>query len=102
MSDPVSPLAQLRDELELQLWLGRAELRNPSLHDEVSALAAMRDELRLQLHLGKMDAREQFATLEERWQEVKQRVNTASGPVGEDVRQLLHDIRAGYRELRGG
>lgn len=101
MSDDVSSIDQLRDELELQLWLGKAELRNPSLRDEVSALAAMRDELRLQAHLGRMEAREEFDRLEDRWQEFKNRVNAATEPVGDDVRQLLSDIRAGYRTLRG-
>jgi len=101
MSSDVRPIDQLRDELELQAWLAKAEFRNPSLHQEAHGLAQMRDELRLQLHLGKMEAREEFHALEDRWTDLKQRVNAAKDPVVEDVRQLLHDIREGYHRLRG-
>jgi len=101
MSEDVRPIETLRDELKLQAWLARAEFRNPSLRQEAFGLAQVRDELRVQLHLGKMEARDEFDALEARWLDLKNRVNTATEPVVDDVRALLKDIREGYRIIRG-
>ncbi len=100
MSDAPVLASQIRDELEVQAWLARAELRNPSLHDEVSALAQLRDGFRVQLHLGKLEAREEFQAAEARWIELKSRVAMAGEPVVEDLNALIRDIRAGYAKLR--
>ncbi len=93
-------LKTLRDELQLQAWLGEAERREPSEHiDEVRPLAQLRDELRLQLHLGKLEAQDEFERLEGVWRDVKHRLSRAAEDAEEDLRGMLQRIRDGYREL---
>lgn len=99
-------LEQLGDELKLQAWLGGAEIRNPSLaekavRDEVDLLVRVRDELRLQLHLGKLEAKDEFHRLEDRWQHVKAAAAETATGAAQSVRELLQEIRDGYRKLRG-
>lgn len=52
-----TPLNRTLDELAVQAWLARAELREPSLREpaareELAALARIRDELALQASLS--------------------------------------------------
>jgi hypothetical protein len=97
-------LEQLGDELKLQAWLAGAELRHPSLRDaplraEVDALARLRDELRLQLHLGKLDAKDEFQHLEGRWRQLMQAAAETAGGAVASLRDLVREIRDGYRGL---
>ncbi len=92
--------SSLRDELALQAWLARAELRQPSLHSEVSALAWLRDELRLQAHLGHMEAMAELDALDSHWVHLQQRLGVLSEPKIEDVAEVLRHIRTGYEQLR--
>ena len=94
-----SILRTLADELQLQNWLRQAELRNPSEHDEVNALAQLRDELRLQLHLGTLEARDEFQQVEEMWRDVKHRVARAAEEAEEGLHDLLSQIRDQYQRL---
>ena len=101
----VDVLAQLRDELEVQAWLARAEWSHPSLRRaetrrEVDLLAGLRDELRVQLHLGQLEAGGAFEALEERWRRLKEAAALAAGDE-EDVHGLLREIREGYRRMLG-
>lgn len=91
---------QLRDDLRLQAWLARAELRNPSLHHEVNALAQLRDQLMLQVKLGKMEAREEWEKAESRWLKLRGRLEDTAAEAGDEVKGLLADIRAAYDRLR--
>lgn len=100
---------ELADELQLQAWLARKELTNPSLkrddlHEQATVLARMRDELRLQLHLGKLEARDEFERIEERWRkllktDLEPEIDTIAEGVGELAHQLLGEIRKGYHAL---
>jgi hypothetical protein len=98
-------LAQLGDELKLQAWLAAREVAKPSLNDtsdreQVDALARLRDELRLQLHLGKLEAKDEFRALEDRWRGLMSAaVQTAGEAVGR-VRELIGEIREGYRGMK--
>lgn len=89
----------LTDELKLQAWLARAEIKNPSVHKEVSALAQLRDQLRVQAHLGKLEAREELEKLEPTWLKVKGHLDHAAEEVGGELKELLKDIRKGYERL---
>jgi hypothetical protein len=77
-------------------------LHDPDTQAEVGALARMRDELRLQLALGKLEARDEWDQLEQRWTRVKAVANETAQQVGETVHDLLRDIRDGYQKLRNG
>lgn len=81
--------------------IAKPSLNDTSTREEVDALARLRDELRLQLHLGKLEAKDEFHRLEERWRGVMHAAaDTASDAVGR-LRALLGEIREGYRSLRG-
>jgi hypothetical protein len=82
--------------------IAKPSLNDTSTRTEVDALARLRDELRLQLHLGKLEAKDEFHRLEERWRGLMAAaVESASDAAGR-VRGLLGEIRDGYRALRGG
>lgn len=100
-SDDVRARDQLRDDLQLQAWLARAERRNPSLHQRVAPLAQARDQLRLQLHLGKMEATDAWHVAEERWAHLRQGLDRAlDAERPPDLHAALEEIRAAYRRLR--
>ena len=90
---------QVKDDLRLQAWLARAELRNPSLHHEVNALAQLRDQLMLQVKLGKMEAREEWEKAESRWLKLRARLEDTAEEAGAEVKGLLSDIRAAYDRM---
>jgi hypothetical protein len=77
------------------------------LSRELDSLREMRDEVRLQLHLGRVEARERFEKLEERWQHLEARMKVVArasreelAEIGEAVRLLLDEIRDGYAHVK--
>lgn len=100
------PIEMAADELKLQAWLAKAELTNPSSkhaqHSEsISVLAMLRDELRLQIALGKLEARDEWHEHEGRWRRVMAIASETAHDVGDDLGQVLDDIRRGYARLQG-
>ena len=80
---------------------------NEKMESLVEKLQQERDELKLKMHLAKADAREEWEKLEERWAGAKARLGDASDeaseitePVKEAARDLLEEIRQGYRRIR--
>ncbi|MDH5308165.1 MAG: CBS domain-containing protein [Myxococcales bacterium] len=74
---------------------------------ELVDLRRLRDELRLQIHLGKAEARELWADLEQRWGEMEakiregaQRAEKPLDELGETARRIADEIRTGYRRIR--
>ena len=74
---------------------------------ELEGLREMRDELKLQLHLGKADAREAFEGLEKRWQHLEGKLKLLReaskedlGEIREAAKLLAEEIRDGYRHLK--
>lgn len=75
--------------------------------EELEGLRRLRDELRVQLHLGKAEARDQFEKLEKTWQHLEARLKLIREESSEDLGQireaaglLMGEIRDGYRHLR--
>lgn len=75
--------------------------------EEVEDLRRVRDELRVQLHLGREEARERWEALEKRWHHLESRlkvVREGSRESAEDVREaarmLVDEIRRGYKHVR--
>ncbi len=82
--------------------LRNPSLAQPGVRDEVDLLARLRDELRVQIHLGKLEATEEFEQLEHRWVRIKSMATAAADEAGESLHDLLRDIRDGYQRLRRG
>ncbi len=74
---------------------------------EIDELKRWRDELRVQLQLGKLEVRDRFHVLEERWEKLEQHLQRAERVAEEeweDVRSaaglLVDEIREGYAHIR--
>ena len=74
---------------------------------ELEPLKTLRDELRVQIHLGSAEARERWSELESRWNEVegklgllKRESEESLQDIEEAARQLVDEIREGYRHVR--
>ena len=74
---------------------------------ELDGLRQLRDEVRVQLHLGKAEAREAWDEIEKRWHQLEgklQAVREGSredlGEIRETARRLAREIRDGYRHLK--
>lgn len=81
--------------------------RKHRFESELNELRRVRDELRVQMHLGKAEAEELWEKLEKRFHraeaEVKKVAGRAEEPlqdVAEAAELLLDEIRNGYRRLR--
>ena len=77
------------------------------LSRELEGLREMRDELKLQLHLGKADAKEAFEGVEKRWQHLEAKLKLLRegskedlAQIGEAAKLLTEEIRDGYRHLK--
>lgn len=73
-------------------------LHEPAVREEVSALARIRDELRLQMALGKLEARDEFEVLEKNWEKLKSAASKAATEAGESITDLVTQIRDGYKK----
>jgi CBS domain-containing protein len=74
---------------------------------EVEGLRRVRDELRVQMHLGRAEARDLFEGLEQRWHELETRLERVAGEArrpmqeaGGAVRRLIDELKDGYRKIR--
>lgn len=70
-------------------------------------LKQLRDEIWVQLHLGKAELRDEWMRLEPMWEEVKgkvEKVEEASFEAGKDVtaaaRLLMQELREAYEKIR--
>ncbi|MCP3986710.1 MAG: hypothetical protein GY723_20180 [bacterium] len=73
----------------------------------MKGLRALRDELRVQSELGSMEARDHWRQLEHRWGElegklklVREEAQEDAGEIGEAVKILGEELRAGFERLR--
>lgn len=76
------------------------------LHEDVEKLRQRRDELRVQLDLGKMDAAEAWHDVEKRWQHLEGKLRllaSESKEVRADVAEaaglLIEEIRDGFAKV---
>lgn len=79
-----------------------------SFNDAVNKLRQTRDELRVQLDLGKKEARQSWEVLEQRFERLEaslRRIGSHGGEtlesIGDDIKGLIRDIRAEFERIRG-
>ena len=77
------------------------------IEEELESLRRTRDELRVQVHLGKADAKDRWEQLEKKFSVAEGKVRFIAREAQEplhDVRdaalQLLREIRSGYKHIR--
>lgn len=78
------------------------------MQEELDVLRQIRDELRVQVHLGKAEAKEAFEHTERKFEEIEATVKLvareAGKPLhemGDSFRKLAHELRVGYDRVRG-
>ena len=76
------------------------------LHADVSKLRQRRDELRVQLDLGKMEASDVWHEVEDHWQHLEGKLRSlaneskdAAGDIGEAATLLVDEIREGLAKV---
>jgi predicted nuclease with TOPRIM domain len=76
------------------------------VHDDVEKLRQRRDELRVQIDLGKMEAADAWHEVEERWQRLEGKLGVLAGEskdaaedVGKAASQLVEEIREGLARV---
>jgi hypothetical protein len=74
---------------------------------EVEELRALRDDLKVQVHLGKMEAQRRFEKAEKDWEHLEGKLRALGsasreslGDVREAAKLLLAEIRESYRHIR--
>ncbi len=77
------------------------------LSEEAQTLKTLRDELRVQLDLGRMEARDRWEKAEKSWNEFEDKMKAvahetggALRDVGKSSKRLLDEIGEHYREIR--
>lgn len=82
------------------------ETRN-NLRELFDDLRRQRDEVALRLHLARADARDEWATLEKKWEHLKARIEVVgreAGVVAEDLGEaawgVVEELKKGYARLR--
>ena len=74
-------------------------LRHEEPRREVALLVQLRDELRLQIHLGRLEAGDAFDQLEPRWRRLKALAADAADDLSDELQETLRGIRDGYTKL---
>ena len=74
---------------------------------QAEELRATRDEIKLQLHLGKMDARDQWDQIEKQWEhaegklkQLAEAANETTEDIAEATQMVLSEMKDGYKKLR--
>lgn len=77
------------------------------LAEELEELRGLRDDLRLQVHLGKMEVQERWEKAEKDWEHLEGRLKLVGAEsretleeVGEAAKLVLEEIRQGYRHIK--
>lgn len=79
-----------------------------ALDEVVEDLKQMRDELEVQMHLASADARDEFAELEKKWEQLRSRAavlgdaaEEAAGGVGDALGIVADELKKGYQKIKG-
>ena len=74
----------------------------------VERLKQQRDELQLKLHLAKADAKDEWARLENQWEEIRPKLDAAREEVGKTAESVgaalglaIEELKKGYERLKG-
>jgi predicted nucleic acid-binding Zn-ribbon protein len=77
-----------------------AESDKPFLKEELDKLRELRDELRVQLELGRAELRDRWQELEKSWHQLEGRLKLARDGAREDSHNVREAARLLARELR--
>lgn len=67
-----------------------------------STLKQLRDELKVQIHLGKAEAKDEWERLEEKWQQYKVHSSSVAEAAGESAQNVSSALEIVGEELKSG
>ncbi len=72
------------------------------LHDLTRDLKKLRDELELKMHLASMEAKQEWKTLDAKWQNfsTRARLDDSAESVGDALELLGEELKKGYKRLK--
>ncbi len=77
------------------------------LDDLIETLRQERDELNLQLHLARAEVKQEWEELEKKWENLEERFDSfgneakaSAGEVAASLRQMVADLDRAYKRLR--
>lgn len=77
------------------------------LEEMIGSLKRLRDELEVQIHLGKAEAKDEWERLEEKWQELKaqgkavaEAADESAKNVGSALEIVAEELKDGYQRIR--
>jgi hypothetical protein len=73
------------------------------IREEIVQLQRMRDELRLQLSLGKAEVKQRWERVERSWLQIEDQLrdgDSTADAAALGLHSVLHDVRSAYEELR--
>jgi len=78
-----------------------------NIDELLNDLKQLRDELKLQIHLGKAEAKDEWDKLEEKWQDLKDRsrdigeaTDESAQDVGTAMELVVDELKKGYERIR--
>jgi ElaB/YqjD/DUF883 family membrane-anchored ribosome-binding protein len=71
-----------------------------SIHATLDELRRIRDEIRVRLRLGEMDARDWWASVEPKFDELEARLDESTGRAGETASIVTEELAAALRRIR--
>ena len=76
----------------------------PRFKDMLDNLQQKRDELKVKIHLGSMEARDEWSTLEKKWEkfakDAVKELDEGSKAVGEELDALGDELAKGYEVIK--
>jgi len=72
------------------------------IEEMVSTLKQLRDELKVQIHLGKAEAKDEWERLEEKWQQFKVHSRSVAEAAGESAKNVSSALEIVGEELKSG
>ena len=66
----------------------------------IQDLKQMRDELEVQLHLASADARDEFAELERKWQQLRARAEVVGDAASQTADSVADELKKGYQRIK--
>jgi hypothetical protein len=72
------------------------------IEEMVSTLKQLRDELKVQIHLGKAEAKDEWERLEEKWQQFKGHSRSVAEAAGESAKNVSSALEIVGEELKSG
>lgn len=70
------------------------------IKDDIDALRTIRDELKLKAHLAKADLKDEWNTLEKKWERIEEELRRTTNHMGEPLHTISAEAKNLVEELK--